>query len=185
MGTKIARIISIITIVSIVCLLISSCDKRKQPAYFLEAREDTSIVQSYRAYFELDGNSLKEVKQIRYESLIERTNSYQQINYVTYNFNAVSTNGNPSDYVYTQSPTDLMAFDKPTLIKSLRKVGVFWTGDIQIRLTVFDGYMVLEASHTDGGTVTEYKTGLFRNGKYIEPPKDSSLKSLTNVYKKK
>ena len=185
MGTKIARIISIITIVSIVCLLISSCDKRKQPAYFLEAREDTSIVQSYRAYFELDGNSLKEVKQIRYDTLIGRSNNYQEISYQTYNIKAVSTNGNPSDYVYTQSPTDKIAFDKPTLIKNLRKVGVFWTGDIQIRLTVFDGYMILEASHTDGNSVTEYKTGLFRNGKYIEPPKDSSLKSLTNVYKKK
>ena len=184
MGAKIARIISIITIVSIVCLLISSCDKRKQPAYFLECREDSGIVQSYNAYFELDGNSLKEVKQIRYEGLIERTSNYQQITYQTYNIKAVSTNGNPSDYVYTQSSTDTIAFEKPTLIKNLRKVGVFWTGEIQIKLTVFDGYMVLEASHTDG-SVTEYKTGLFRNGKYIEPPKDSSLRSLTTVYKKK
>ena len=184
MGTKIARIISIITIVSIVCLLISSCDKRKQPAYFLEACEDNGLVQSYRAYFELDGNLLQEVKQVRYESLIGRTNNYEQINYVTYNVKAVSTNGNPSDYVFSQSSLDKDVFDKPTLIKCLRKMGVFWTGDIEIRIMEFDSYMVLEADHTDDSTVTEIKTGLFRNGKYIEPPKEASLKSLTNIYKK-
>lgn len=184
MGTRIAKIISVITILSVVCMLLASCGNKKMPAYVLEATEDSGIVQAYKAYFELDGNSLKEVRQIRYENLVERTSNYTLINFQTYSFKASSTNGNPSDYVYTQSNQDTMAFDKATLIKYLRKMGVFWTGEIQIQMTEFDGYIILEAWHTDGGTVKEIKTGLFRNSKYIELPKDSSLKSVNKVYKK-
>lgn len=184
MGARIARIISVITILSVFCMLLTSCGNKKMPAYVLEASEASGIVQAYNAYFELDGNSLKEVKLVRFENLIQRTNAYAPISFQTYSFKADSTNGNPSDFVFTQSPTDSMSFDKPTLIKFLRKMGVFWTGEIQIRMTGFDGYIILEAWHTDTNSVTEVKTALFRNGKYIELPKDSSLKSLDKIYKK-
>lgn len=184
MGTRIAKIISVITILSVVCMLLSSCGNKKMPAYVLEASEDSGIVQAYKAYFELDGNALKEVRQVRYENLVERTDKYTQISFQTYSFKASSTNGNPSDFVFTQNSHDTMAFDKATLIKYLRKMGVFWTGEIQIQMTSFDGYIILEAWHTDGGSATEIKTGLFRNGKYIELPKDSSLKSVTKIYKR-
>ena len=183
MGTKIAKIISIVTILSVVCVLFCSCGEKKEPAYFLEAQETSDLVTN-ETYFELDGNSVKAARDIRYENLIKRTNHYQEINIQTYSFKAVSTNGNPSDYVYTQNTADSMAFDKHTLIKDLRKMGVFWTGEIQLKLYAFDSYVIIEAEHTDGGTVTEFKTGLFRNGKYIEPPKDSDLKSIYKVYKK-
>ena len=185
MGARIARIISVITILSVFCMLLTSCGKKKQPAYVLEAREESGIVQAYDAYFELDGNSLKEVKQVRYENLIQRSNSYAEITFQTYSFKADSANGNPSDFIFTQNATDTMSFDKPTLIKFLRKMGVFWTGEIQIRMSEFDGYIILEAWHTDTSAVTEVKTGLFRNGKYIELPKGSSLKSINKIYKKK
>ena len=183
MGTKTAKIISIVTILFIVCVLFCSCGGNKEPSYFLVAQEISGLVKD-EAYFELDGNSVKAAKTVRYDNLIQRTNHYKEINIQTYSFKAVSTNGNPSDYVYTQNPSDAMAFDKPTLIKDLRKMGVFWTGEIQIKLYAFDSYVIVEAGHTDGGTVTEIKTGLFRNGKYIEPPKDSDLKSIYKVYKK-
>ena len=184
MGTRITRIISVITILSVVCMLLSSCGNKKMPAYVLVASEDSGIVQAFNAYFELDGNSLKEVRQVRYENLVERTNNYTQISFQTYSFKASSTNGNPSDYVFTQDSHDSIAFDKGTLVKYLRKMGVFWTGEIQIRMTAFDGYIILEAWHNDGGAVSEIKTGLFRNSKYIELPKDSSLKSVAKVFKK-
>ena len=185
MGTRIAKIISVITILSVLCMLLTSCGEKKMPAYVLEAKENSGIVQAYNAYFELDGNSLKEVKQVRFENLIQRTNNYAPVSFQNYSFKADSTNGNPSDFVFTQSPYDSMSFDKPTLIKFLRKMGIFWTGEIQIRMAEFDGYIILEAWHTDNNSVTEVKTALFRNGKYIEPPKDSSLKALDKVYKKK
>ena len=184
MGTKSARIISIITILAIVCVFVSSCGNKKEPAYVLEAHETAGLVND-DAYFELDGNTIKAAKLIRYENLVQRTNDYKEIKIQTYSFKAVSTNGNPSDYVYTQSPSDSMAFDKSSLIKDLRKMGVFWTGDIQIRIAEFDGYVIVEAGHSDNNKITEYKSGLFRNGKYIEPPEDSMLKSVTKVYKKK
>ena len=58
MGAKIARIISIVTILSVVCVLLCSCGGNKEPAYFLEAQETSSLVKD-EAYFELDGNSIK------------------------------------------------------------------------------------------------------------------------------
>ena len=60
MGTRIARTISVITILSVLCMLLTSCGEKKMPAYVLEANENSGIVQAYNAYFELDGNSLKE-----------------------------------------------------------------------------------------------------------------------------
>ena len=185
MGTRIARIISVITILFVFCMLLTSCGNKKQPAYVLEAKEEEGLVKAYDAYFELDGNSLKEVRQVRYENLVERTDSYDQIRFQTYSIEAESLNGNPSDYKYSQSAFDTLSFDKPKLIKYLRKMGVFWIGDIQIHMSEFDGYIILEASHTDTNAVSEIKTGLFRNGKYIEVPKGSSLRSIDKIYKKK
>ena len=185
MGTRIAKIVSVITILSVVCMLLSSCGDKKMPAYVLEAGEDAGLVQVYDAYFELDGYSVKEVRQVRFENLVERTDSYRLINVLNYNFDAYSTNGNPSDYDLKQSSLDRMPFDKATLIKFLRKLGVFWTGDIKIQLSEFDSYIILEARHTDDNAVTDIKTGLFRNGKLVELPKESSLKSVNKVYRKK
>ena len=97
MGARIARIISVITILSVFCMLLTSCGNKKMPAYVLEASEASGIVQVYNAYFELDGNSLKEVKLVRFENLIQRTNAYAPISFQTYSFKADSTNGNPSE----------------------------------------------------------------------------------------
>ena len=77
-----------------------------------------------------------------------------------------------------------MPFEKATLIKYLRKMGVFWTGEIEIQITEFNDYVILEAAHTDTEDITEVKTGLFRSSKYIELPKGSSLRSVNKVYKK-
>ena len=184
MGTRIARFISVITILSVVCIFLTSCGEKKLPAYVLLASEQSGLVQAYEAYFELDGNSLKQVRQIRFENLVERTDHYSLINFESYNFKAISTNGNPSDYTYEQSSLDTMSFDKATLIKYLRKMGVFWTGEIQIQITEFNDYVILEAAHTDTNNMTEVRTGLFRSSKYIELPKGSSLKSISKVYKK-
>lgn len=184
MGTKIAKIISVITILSVLCMLLTSCGQKKMPAYVLLASEQSGLVQAYDAYFELDGNSLKEVREVRFENLVERTDNYKTIKFLSYNFNAYSTNGNPSDYSYEQSSLDTMPFEKATLIKYLRKMGVFWTGEIEIQITEFNDYVILEAAHTDTEDITEVKTGLFRSSKYIELPKGSSLRSVNKVYKK-
>ena len=184
MGIKIARIISVIIILSVVCMLLSSCGNKKMPAYVLLASEESGLVKAYDAYFELDGNSLKEVRQVRFDNLVNRTDSYQMIKFRSYNFKAYSSNGNPSDYTLEQNGLDIMPFDKPTLIKYLRKMGAFWTGDIEIQIIEFNDYAILEAWHTDTNGETDIKTGLFRNSKYIELPKGSSLRSVNTIYQK-
>ena len=185
MRARITKIVSVITVLSVMCLLLASCGDKKKPAYVLLTGESSGLVSNFNAYFELNGNNIEEVREIRYDNLILRSDEYALYEYNTYNFEATSTTGNPSDFLYLQSSSDLAQYNKTTLIKYLKKMGVFWTGDIQIRIAEFDGYVIVEAGHSDNNKITEYKSGLFRNGKYIEPPEDSMLKSVTKVYKKK
>ena len=184
MRARIIRIISVITVLSVMCLLLSSCGEKKKPAYVLVAGEDTGIVSSYEAYFELNGSSVKEVKEVRYDNLIMKSSDYSLINQKLYHFSVTSNSSNPSNFVYTQSGYDKETYDNATLIKQLKKMGIFWTGSIQIIIYEFEGYTIVEAQHLDGNTLLETETGLFRNGRLINLPQEISLKSISKVYKK-
>ena len=69
-------------------------------------------------------------------------------------------------------------------IKDLKKMGVFWTGALNITIYEFDGYRIVEAKHVEGTEVLEIITGLFRNGKQLSLPGQDTVKSLQKVYKK-
>lgn len=184
MRARITKIVSVITVLSVMCLLLASCGDKKKPAYVLLTGEKSGIVSNFTAYFELNGNNIEEVREIRYDNLILRTDEYTLLDYRTYTFEATSTTGNPSDFLYLQSSTDVAEFNKPTLIKYLKKMGVFWTGALKIVIYEFDGYTIVEARHVEGTEVLEVITGLFRNGKQINLPGQDTVKSLQKVYKK-
>jgi hypothetical protein len=166
------------------CLLLASCGDKRKPAYVILTGERSGLVSNFNAYFELNGNNIEEVREIRYDNLILRTDDYTLIEYTTYNFEATSTTGNPSDFLYLQKSTDAVSFDKSTLIKYLKKMGVFWTGALTVSIYEFDGYRIVEARHVEGTEVLEIITGLFRNGKQINLPGQDTIKSLQKVYKK-
>ena len=184
MRARITKIVSVITVLSVMCLLLASCGDKKKPAYVILTGESSGLVSSFNAYFELNGNNIEEVREIRYDNLILRNDDYSLLDYRTYNFEATSTTGNPSDFLYLQNSSDVSEFNKSTLIKYLKKMGVFWTGALRIEIHEFDGYTIVEAKHVDGTEVLEIITGLFRNGKQIRLPGQDTLKSLQKVYKK-
>lgn len=184
MRARITKIVSVITVLSVMCLLLASCGDKKKPAYVLLTGESSGIVSNFNAYFELNGNNIEEVREIRYDNLILRSDEYALYEYSTYNFEATSTTGNPSDFLYLQSSSDLAQYNKTTLIKYLKKMGVFWTGALNIVIYEFDGYTIVEAKHVEGTNVLEVITGLFRNGKQIRLPGQDTIKSLQKVYKK-
>ena len=59
----------------------------------------------------------------------------------------------------------------------------FYTGDIHIKVTVFDDYTVLEVWRMENDEIAEIQTGLFRYNSIIELPRDVNLKSLAYIYK--
>jgi len=184
MRARITKIVSVITVLSVMCLLLASCGDKKKPAYVILTGESSGLVSNYNAYFELNGNNIEEVREIRYDNLILRSDDYTLLEFTTYNFEATSTTGNPSDFFYLQKAGDVAAFDKSTLIKDLKKMGVFWTGAMNITIYEFDGYRIVEAKHVEGTEVLEIITGLFRNGKQLSLPGQDTVKSLQKVYKK-
>ena len=96
MRARITKIVSVITVLSVMCLLLASCGDKKKPAYVLLTGEKSGIVSNFTAYFELNGNNIEEVREIRYDNLILRTDEYTLIDYRTYTFEATSTTGRSS-----------------------------------------------------------------------------------------
>ena len=71
MGTKATKIIMSILALSFMCLFLVACGEKKQPQYILMSAEDNGLVESYRAYFELDGNKVQSMKEMRFDAVID------------------------------------------------------------------------------------------------------------------
>lgn len=183
MGAKIGKITVLITVISVFCLLAVSCGSSRKPEYVLVAAEDNGLVAAYRAYFELDGTTVSEIHEDRYKALVLRNSDYKAINYTTYTFNAEAKSSNVSKWTYTESGYDLELFDTDKLIKYLKKMNVYYTGDIYIQIAAFDKYTLIEVWNTENNAILDISTAIFRNGQMVDNPKGVSLKSLRTVYK--
>ena len=80
MRARITKIVSVITVLSVMCLLLASCGDKKKPAYVILTGESSGLVSNFNAYFELNGNNIEEVREIRYDNLILRNDDYSYIN---------------------------------------------------------------------------------------------------------
>ena len=184
MRTRILRTISVITMLSLLCMMLASCGEKHKPAYFLEAGEDNDLVAAYRAYFELDGNSVKEVKEVRYDLLITGADSlYKQISFKSYYFKASAQTTGPADWSYTESPHDKAKYNKDTLIDFLKKMDIDYTGDLQITILEFDNYTLIEVQNVSGSNVLDTTAAIFNNKKMLSTPSGDTLKSVWKVYK--
>ena len=184
MKSRITKFICTMLALSFVCLFISSCGSKSSPAYVLEAGQDNGLVASYRAYFELDGTSIAEVREIRFNNLLEGSVEYAEISHNTYNFDAFAQSSNASDWQYTQNPNDKAAYDVSKLIKYLKKMGATYTGNIHIQVTEFDEYTAIEVQNIKDNTIGDISTALFRRNTKINFPSGLSLQSLWKVYKR-
>ena len=184
MKTRITKIVSILSILSILCLIVASCSSSDKPGYVLMCGEDNGLVAAYRAYFVLDGTTVQEIREDRYNNLL-KTNEYSLINQTTYNFTADAKTSNASKWTYTESQYDTETYNTDKLIKYLKKMNVYYTGDIYIQIAEFDSYTVIEVWNTDGDTITDITTGLFKGSSMVDLQNGVTLKSLWKVYKKK
>ena len=162
-----------------------SCSSSGIPAYVLTAGENNELVESYKAYFELDGKSVKEVREDRYNNLVLRSDgAYNLIEQTTYSFTAEAGSTNADKWIITESSSDKETYDMKKLVKYLKKMQVYYTGDLSIQVSAFDSYTVIEVRKNDGNTVTDVKTALFKNSSLVKLPDGLTLKSLKKVYKK-
>ena len=162
-----------------------SCSSSNIPDYVLTAGEDNGLVEAYRAYFELDGKSVKEVREDRYNNLVLRSDgAYNLIEQTTYSFSVEAGSTNADKWTITENPSDKETYDIKKLVKFIKKMQVYYTGDLSIQVSEFDSYTVIEIRKTDGNTVTDIKTGLFKNSSLVKLPDGLTLKSLRKVYKK-
>lgn len=183
MKTRIAKVISLISILSILCLMVASCSTGNNPDYVLMCGEDNGLVAAYRAYFILDDKTVKEINEDRYNGLVSRSGSYKLINHDTYTFDAEAKSSNASKWVYTESQYDTEKYDTDKLIKYLKKMDVYYTGDIDIQIATFDSYTVIEVFDVDGESGSNITTAVFKGGSMVEMQNGASLESLWKVYK--
>ena len=185
MRTKAVKIISTILALSFMCLLFAACGEKKQPAYVLVALEGDSLVESYKSFFELDGNSIKEVKEYRYDAIMKGNSNYNLINFYTYEYDVVAKNANPADWEFTRERKNAPeSYNRKNLIKFLRLMKLPYYGDLKIVVKDFDGFYVIEVTRLEGGVASDIQTAIFRNGHQLSVAKGVSLKAIKNVYKK-
>ncbi|WP_034450328.1 hypothetical protein [Butyrivibrio sp. AE2032] len=183
MKTKIVKTICTVMALMLMCLMAVSCGTKSEPAYVLEASVNNGLVESYKAYFELNGKTVSEVREVRFKNLVNGSSSnYKEIEKTTYTYTAVATTSNASDWRYTQ---ERAAYDTAKLIKYLKKMEVRYTGNVEITISEFDDYVLIEVRLYDGHTPIDVSTGLFKNDKLVKLPNGISLQSLAKVYKHK
>ncbi len=185
MKTRITKIVSLISIVSILCLMVASCSTGKKPDYLLMCGEDNGLVAAYRAYFSLDGTTVKKIHEDHFNNLVSRGSDYELINYTTYSFTADAPSSNASKWVFTESQYNTEPYDVDQLIKYLKKMEVYYTGDIEIQIATFDSYTVIEVWEVDGRTVNDITTAAFKGNSMVDLQNGATLESLWKVYKKK
>ena len=185
MKTRITKIVSIISILSILCLMVASCGSNSKPAYLLMCGEDNGLVAAYRAYFSLDGTTVQKVHEDRFNNLVERSGDYTLINQTTYSFTAEAKSSNASKWVFTESQYDKETYDVDQLIKYLKKMDVYYTGDIEIQIATFDSYTIIEVWDVDERTITDITTAAFKGNTMVDLQNGASLESLWKVYKLK
>lgn len=185
MKTRITKIVSIISILSILCLMVASCGSNSKPAYLLMCGEDNGLVAAYRAYFSLDGTTVQKIHEDRFNNLAVRSDDYTLINQTTYSFTAEAKSSNASKWVFTESQYDKESYDVDQLIKYLKKMEVYYTGDIEIQIATFDSYTIIEVWEVDERTITDISTAAFKGNTMVDLQNGASLESLWKVYKLK
>lgn len=167
-----------------VCFMTASCGKSDPPAYLLEGARDNGFVPAYRAYFELDGDSIKKISENRFDRYFRGDkNDYKGVLQDYYSFNIVADSGDPSGWEYEQGAYDSEVYDEELLIGFLEEIDTGYTGDVYVLITEFDDYTVLEIWEKDGNSITRQTTALFRDGNRISLPGNVSLESLRNIYR--
>ena len=199
------KIVYVLTLASVLCLALASCvsvgsgsgsssssgagassGTGKEPAYLIRAKSDNGFVAAYRAYFAVDGNSVSEISQRRYEDLTLGSGSaYQAITARTYSFDVSARSSDPLEWQYTQNEYDDKKYDTQLLIWDLKQMKLPYTGTLYVLVKTFDDYRVVLVAEMDGNSVIDESYAMFRDEDRLALPKGAKLYGLSDFYRHK
>ena len=166
----------------------ASEDKKKavEPAYLIRAKSDNGFVAAYRAYFAVDGNSVSEISQRRYEDLTLGSGSaYQTITARSYAFDVTTRGSDPLEWQYKQNEYDDKKYDTQLLIWDLKQMKLPYTGTLYVLVKTFDDYRALLVAQMDGNSVLDESYAVFRDEDRLALPKGAKLYGLSDFYRHK
>lgn len=175
-----------ISILLIVSLCLVSCSKNdSRPEYLLKGAMDNGFVSAYRAYFAIENNEVTEISKTKYENYIYKDNVHYKIvpkSYYLFEVNAETKD--PSDWKYEQNNNNDEMYDTKILKNQLVDMDVSYEGKVDIQITEFDEYYLVEvASMDDANTVTDSKYAIFHNGEKLPMSENIDLSSIRDIYK--
>ncbi|MCR5213072.1 MAG: hypothetical protein K6E10_01530 [Eubacterium sp.] len=181
------KTISIISALFAVCVFLTSCSVNgSNPEYLLEGASDNGFVASYRAYFAIENKSVTEISKTKYENFIykDKEDHYKIVPQVYYSFEVNAKTKDPSDWEYEQSKYNDETYDIDILKNQLLDMGISYEGEIDIQITEFDEYYLIEVtSLDDNNTIIDSKYAIFNNGEKLSMADDIDLSSISDIYK--
>ncbi len=164
-------------------LVLASCSSGKKPDYLIMAARDNGFVPAYRAYFAVEGDSIRKISSSRYDDLILGKSDYKMFNETYYTFDVTAETGDPAEWEYVPNPYIEEHYDEDLLIGQLKETGVSYTGDIYIVITEFDDYTVFQVTNLEDSTWKDTTYAWFRDGRLLDLPKNIELDSLDRFYR--
>lgn len=158
-----------------------------KPDYVIEGARDNGFVAAYRAYTALTDESAKKIPGFRFENLVYSNVDveYEHVNFDFHTYKGKAETTDPDTWEIEHNQYDEEWFDIPSVIESLKKMDLSYTGDVYIIVTEFDDYRIVqvESLGDDNSTILDESFALFRNGSRIELPENVKLDSIRTIYK--
>ena len=181
------KAILIISALFVVCILLSACSENEtNPEYLLEGARDSGLVASYRAYFAIENNSVTKISKTKYENYIykDNDNHYKIVPQSYYSFEVNAKTKDPLDWEYEQNKYDDETYEIDILKNQLLDMGVGYQGIIDIQITEFDEYYLIEVtSIDDDNTILDSEYAIFHDNEMLSIADDINLSSIRDIHK--
>ncbi|MBO4750491.1 MAG: hypothetical protein J5546_09250 [Lachnospiraceae bacterium] len=158
---------------------------KELPKYLFEAGADNGLIPAYQAYFALEGESLRLIKEKQYHALL-REKQHELFQPGRYSIDVMTNDGDMRSWRYEQKHGE--KYDLEKLFPIIEELGVERTKYFFVQVTEFDGYQLVYACNTekDGhGLVLGHKQGVFKDGKRLEISPKIRIGSFRWFYRKK
>lgn len=162
---------------------------KEEPKYYMCARRDNGFVPAYRAYFLLQGTTIKKISGLRYNHTVifgKKADAWKLFSPTYVVFNIKAKNTDPTGWKIVQNEFDRERYDLNVLTGLLSKVPLWLKGYIQMVLHEFDGYQLIAMTRTDHethGTILGKQSLLFRNGQPVPIGNRICLDDLREFYR--
>ena len=168
----------------VLCLILVSCSQ-SEPEYVVMGGTDNGFVAASRYYCGIEGDTVIVLSGHRYDKLtLGNSSPYRRIDANTFWFDVSARSSDPATWTYEENKYDRETYDVQTLINELKQMGTLYTGDMNVIVTEFDEYTIIEVESISGMTVQDETYAVFRRGKALQIPDKFEMSSFREVQKR-